>query len=121
MEPLSHECGSSKAYTFATHPSAASTHLPLERSDKTQGVSSPVCLKEGLTSSSVLRANLQDTLDGIQEVRWSSLGSLKSGIPLIMGKGEELPPGVSMASPGSWGLLDIQQTPTLPSHLPEWR
>ncbi|XP_032462865.1 cytochrome c oxidase subunit 4 isoform 2, mitochondrial isoform X4 [Phocoena sinus] len=93
MEPLSHECGSSKAYTFATHPSAASTHLPLERSDKTQGVSSPVCLKEGLTSSSVLRANLQDTLDGIQETRvafWLPLSrtmSFRAAWSLVLRKG----------------------------------
>eukprot|EP00070_Physeter_catodon_P010894 XP_007124311.2 cytochrome c oxidase subunit 4 isoform 2, mitochondrial isoform X2 [Physeter catodon] len=93
MEPLSHECGSSRAYTFATHPSAASIHLPLERSDKTQGVSSPGCLKEGLTSSSVLRANLQDTLDSIQETRvalWLPLSrtmSFRAAWSLVLRKG----------------------------------
>ncbi|XP_059978726.1 cytochrome c oxidase subunit 4 isoform 2, mitochondrial isoform X2 [Lagenorhynchus albirostris] len=93
MEPLSHECGSSKAYTFATHPNAASTHLPPERSDKTQGVSSPGCLKEGLTSSSVLRANLQDTLDSIQETRvafWLPLSrtmSFRAAWSLVLRKG----------------------------------
>ncbi|XP_033696297.1 cytochrome c oxidase subunit 4 isoform 2, mitochondrial isoform X3 [Tursiops truncatus] len=75
------------------HPSAASTHLPLDRSDKTQGVSSPGCLKEGLTSSSVLRANLQDTLDSIQGTRvafWLPLSrtmSFRAAWSLVLRKG----------------------------------
>nr|XP_030686833.1 uncharacterized protein LOC115839363 isoform X3 [Globicephala melas] len=79
--------------THCPHPNAASTHLPLERSDKTQGVSSPGCLREGLTSSSVLRANLQDTLDSIQGTRvafWLPLSrtmSFRAAWSLVLRKG----------------------------------
>lgn len=72
MAPFGHQRGSSRGYTLVTQSSAASARLPLERSEKIQGMLSAVCLKEALPSSSVHWATLQDTLVSIQEVKWSS-------------------------------------------------
>lgn len=96
MAPFGHQRGSSRAYTLVTQSSAASARLPLDRSEKIQGMFSAVCLKEALPLSSVHWATLQDTLVSIQEVKWSSWGSLKSGISLVMWKGEEQLPEVTM-------------------------
>lgn len=96
MAPFGHQRGSSRAYTLVTQSRAASARLALERCEKIQGMLSAVCLKEALPSSSVHWAALPDTLVSIQEVKWSSWGSLKSGIPSVMWKGEEQLPEVTM-------------------------
>lgn len=110
MAPFGHQRGSSRGYTLVTQSSAASTRLPLERSEKIQGMLSAVCLKEALPSSSVHWATLQDTLVSIQEVKWSSWGvsQIWNSLGHVEGGG---------AAPRSYpgDLLEIQEAPALTS------